>query len=54
MGARTSPQMLHAMTLIRSGKSAYEAAKIAGVTRGAISKSKLYRDWKESHVAKTA
>lgn len=40
MGARTSPEMLHAQELLRQGLSAYAAAKQSGISQGAISKSK--------------
>ncbi len=53
MGAKTSPEMLEAMRLIRGGATAYAAAKLAGISRGAISRSKLYKAWRAEHVAKT-
>jgi hypothetical protein len=46
MGAKVSPEMLKAMEYVRAGKSAYAAAKLAGITRGAISRSKLYKQWR--------
>lgn len=52
MGAKISPQMLMALDLIfKQGYSAYRAAKIAGVTAGAISKNRQYREWKEKQHA---
>lgn len=51
MGARTSPAMLRARELIDGdpakgvpGVSAYAAAKEAGITQAAISKSKWWKD----------
>lgn len=49
MGARQSAEMTRALELItKQGKSAAEAARITGVTKGAISKNATYRKWKES------
>lgn len=42
MGARTSPEMLKAMRLIKRGKTAYEAAAAVGINRSTISRSPLY------------
>lgn len=39
MGARTSPEMLKAQELLRQGLTAYAAAKLSGISQGAISKS---------------
>lgn len=44
MTGKVSAEMRQAIELIRQGKTAYEAAKVTGVTRGAISRSKLYRE----------
>lgn len=49
MGARQSAEMTEALRLIKTeGKTAAEAARITGVTKGAISKNATYRKWKES------
>ena len=39
MGARTSPEMLIAQSLLRQGFTAYAAAKQTGITQSAISRS---------------
>lgn len=47
MGAKESEAMKEARRLIIvEGKTAYAAAKLAGVSRGGISKAQWYRDWK--------
>jgi predicted DNA-binding protein (UPF0251 family) len=53
MGARQSAEMTEALRLIKTeGKSQAEAARITGVTKGAISKNATYRKWKEEQDAK--
>lgn len=44
MGARTSPEMLIAQSLLRQGFTAYAAAKQSGISQGAISKSKACQE----------
>lgn len=48
MGAKRSAQMVEALRLIMAGKTAAEAARLAGVTKGAISKTREYRELKET------
>lgn len=48
MGAKTSPEMLKAREHILRGASAYEAAKLSGVTRSAIYMSKWYKEFKHA------
>lgn len=51
MGARQSPEMAKAQRLVvEQGMTQYAAAQATGVTRGAISKAKWYRE----HVAAVA
>jgi predicted transcriptional regulator len=46
MGAKVSDAMRQARHMVEvEGKSAYEAAAATGITRGAISKSKWYREF---------
>lgn len=45
-GAKTSPEMLKARKMIEQDASAYAAAKATGLTTGAITRSKWYRDYK--------
>lgn len=44
MGAKVSTAMQQARALIEKGMTAYEAARQCGITRGAISRAKWYRD----------
>ncbi len=53
MGAKQSAEMAKAKRLItEEGVTPYAAAQASGITRGAISKAKWYRDWIASKVAK--
>lgn len=53
-GAKQSPQMTEALRLIIvEGKSQYAAAKLAGITPGAISKNQQYRDHIKSKGSKS-
>lgn len=51
MTARTSPEMIHAVKLMREADAAgqpitkYRAAKLAGVTPGGLRQSRLYREY---------
>lgn len=47
MGAKESAEMKRARVLVTGPRklTQYEAAKITGLTRGAISKAKWYRDF---------
>ncbi len=49
MGAKESEAMKQAQELVTGPRklTQYEAAKITGLTRGAISKAKWYRDFKK-------
>jgi len=47
MAAKTSPEMLRAIELVKKGATAYRAAKECNVTTSAVTRSKGYRD----HVA---
>lgn len=47
MTAKTSPEMLAAMRLVREGLTPYAAAKLSGVTKSAIYRSRLYLTFKE-------
>lgn len=47
MGAKVSAEMLAAKELITNqGMSAYEAAKVSGITASAIYMSDWYKKWK--------
>lgn len=49
MGAKVSAEMLAAKELvIAHGMSAYEAAKVAGITKSAIYVSKWYKEFKHA------
>jgi predicted transcriptional regulator len=53
MAPKQSAQMTEALRLImEEGKTAYAAAKLAGITQAAISVNKQYREWKEAQNAK--
>lgn len=53
MGAKQSAQMRHALDLIiKGGMSAYGAARLAGISQGAISKNAEYRKFMETKNAK--
>lgn len=45
MGARISAEMRAARKLVEAGHTAYAAAKATGLTQGAISKSKWYKEF---------
>lgn len=44
MGARRSPQLAEGVRLLLSGKTAYAAAKLSGVTASAIRQTREYKD----------
>ena len=48
MTGRTSAAMLEAMKYLKRGCNVAEAAKLSGVHRDTIYKSKLYKEWKKS------
>lgn len=47
MSARVSQEMLRALELIKKGYSAGQAAKEVGIHRSTISRSKLYKEYRE-------
>lgn len=44
MGAKVSPEMLRAISMIKAGLTRYQAAKRTGLTISGITRSKLYRE----------
>lgn len=55
MGARQSPEMDRAQELVtKRGYTQYAAAVETGITRGAISKSRWYRDFVAKQAAADA
>lgn len=52
MAAKESAQMAKARQLVQAGKTAYAAAKEAGVTPQAIYQAPWYVVWKGTHHAK--
>lgn len=52
MGSYISARMVHALELVKSGMTAYAAAKIAGVEANSIYRCKQYKEWqKKRHLA---
>lgn len=47
MGARTCEETMKAVDLVRSGKTRAEAARITGVAKSTITRSRLYRELME-------
>jgi transposase len=52
MGAKTSPQVIEAVEMVRNGMSAYAAAKHVGIALSTIYRSALYKAFRDEKAEK--
>ena len=48
MGAKTSPEVLRALDLIKGGMTAYRAAKTVGIALSTIYRAAAYKAWRNT------
>lgn len=53
MGARTSPELIRAIELLRAEKTVSQAARETGIRRSTIYRSSLYKQLQQERKGKT-